>query len=433
MLWAWRLGAPFSHDYDEGVYLLGAREMLHGAVPFRDLFSSQPPLYLWLVRAAFAVGGDTVTAGRALSVLSALVACGAVAAISRRAGGARVAALAALLCGLSPGFWRAARSCQAEAPALALGVLGLALVASPRRALRPGWQLAAGALLGLALSTKLLVLPLLLPLLWWAGRWPGRARALLAALAAALAVAVPHGLGAVLREAVGLHLDALSLREGLGLEGILSRAWLPAAAALAGLAVPGRRRLRVGLALWCGGALAFLLVHRPVFTHHVALLAPPLAAAAAVGLEALWRRAGTVPALAVAAALLLAVGVRGRPREAGPSAADQAALAFIARSTGPDARIASDAQMLVFRAGRRCPPELVDTSRVRVASGSLDAATALRAAGSAELVLLWSGRLAALPGMLDWVRTRCEPVLALPGAGAPWRGVYRVLPALEAG
>jgi 4-amino-4-deoxy-L-arabinose transferase-like glycosyltransferase len=401
--------------------------MLHGAVPFRDLFSSQPPLYLWLLRAAFAVGGDTVVAGRALSTVAALAACGAVASIARRAGSARTAAAGALLCGLSPAFWRAARTCQAEAPALALATLGLALVASPRRALRPGWQVAAGALLGLALSTKLLVAPLLLPLLWWSGRcWAGRARGLLAALAVALAVAAPHGFGAVLREAVGLHLDALALPDGLSVGGIASRAWLPAAAALAGLAAPGRRRLRVGLALWCGASATFLLLHRPVFAHHLALLAPPLAAAAAVGLEALWRRAGPRPALAAAAALLLAVGVPGRPREAGATAAEQAALVFIVRSTGPEARIASDAQMLVFRAGRRSPPALVDTSRVRVASGSLDTTSALRAAGSAELVVLWNDRLAAVPGLLGWVRERCELVLPLPGADAPWRGVYRV-------
>jgi hypothetical protein len=407
--------------------------MLHGAVPFRGLFSSQPPLYLWLLKAAFAVGGDTVAAGRALSVASALAACGAVAILARRAGSARVAAAAALLCGLSPSFWAVARTCQAEAPALALALLGLALVASPRRALRPGWQLAAGALLGLALSTKLLVAPLLLPLLWWSGRWAGRARALLAVLAAALAVAAPYGLGAVLREAVGFHLDARTLPEALGIGRILARVWLVGAAGLAGLVVPGPRRLRVGLLLWLGGSAAFLLLHRPVFAHHLALLAPPLAVAAAVGLEALWRRAGTAAALATAAALLLAVGARGRPRDAGPSAAEEAAMSFIARSTGPDARIASDAQMLVFRAGRRAPLALVDTSQVRLETGALDAATVLRAAGSAELLVLWSGRLAAIPEVARWVRGHCDLVLALPEAEAPWRGVYRVRTPADAG
>lgn len=426
--WSWRLGAAFSLSYDEGVYLASARELLHGGVPFRDVFSSQPPLFPWLVRAAFAVGGDTVASGRGLSVVSALIACVAVAALARQLAGPWAAPVAVLLCGCSPGFTLMARTCEAEGPAIALACNALALLVGAAGARRPWRQLVAGALLGLGLSTKILVAPLLAPLLWWAPDRAGRGRVLCAATAVCVVLAVPHGLGAVFDQAVGFHLRALAftdiphasmtdLARVVGWTGLL---------AVSGWAVlwPDRRPF-VGIVLWTASAAAFLAAHRPLFSHHLVLLVPGVAVAAAAGLVGVSARAGRLGGAAGAAtlalALLLEVGKGEAFAVVEPTAREREAMQAITAHSSPGEAVVSDEQMLVFRADRRVLRELVDTSFVRIGAGSLGPDAVMQGVQRARVITSWTGRLARVPGFDDWLHSRCE--LLVPG-DTPGRGVY---------
>jgi len=430
--WSWRLGTTFSHDYDEGVYLVSAREMLHGAVPFRDLFSSQPPAYLWMLRTALALGGDTVGSGRALSIVSAVIACAALGVLSRRLFGRPAALAAVVLCGCSPVFISVAHTCQPEALALALAISALSLVTGAGQVAR-GWrEVGAGMLFGLALSTKLLMAPLALPLLWFTGGYKGAARVVGSAAAVVLAVAFPHDLRAVLDQAVGFHLDALRQGAGshVGLREFFRGGGYLWFLALGGCLVRRRRpRLLVGLLLWIGPSAAFLLVHRPIFSHHLSLLAPPLALASSSAVAAVREKFGRVPALVlVALTVLLDIDRGASMRVSAPRPEEVAALEAIERYSSPEQRVVSDDQMLVFRAGRRVAGDLVDTSFVRMDTGSLTLHALERAVGSGTLVVVWTGRFYHLPGFADWLRERCEPLLEFPDAAVPGRGLHRARP-----
>jgi 4-amino-4-deoxy-L-arabinose transferase-like glycosyltransferase len=454
--WFWHLGEPFSYDYDEGVYLVSARLLLHGHRLFQQVFSSQPPLYLELLHAAFRSFGDTVAVGRGVSVAFAVAACALLAKASWDSVHPRAAPVAVVLCGTALSFFREARVCQAEMPALGLAVAAIASLASERRACRTRWQLGSGILFGLALATKLFVAPMVFPLLVMvlgpSGAHRSRAQRLRGGLlvlgsagATAIAIASCFRTGDLYRQVVGFHLDARAplswwpahhLWSGFFLmEGLL--------APLAAVGFTSLALRRSGATTWSGAWLGtcavFLWVHTPLFPHHFVLLVPPLAlmgsSVVSLGPSAKWRLPAVVLAI-TAVALLKAEptdrGWRLRPaprtwaRILSPphASAEEQAVLKIAQLTSPGELVATDEQMLAFRAGRDTPTSLCDTSFVRIAAGSLTSDAAIRALSEVKVVVPWTGRLARLPAFIDTVRERFDLVLSVPVEGVPERGIY---------
>ncbi len=60
-------------DYDEGTYLMMARLINHGYLPYRDIFAVHPPLYYYLLTLWLRIFGDSYIIGRLLSVLLGLI------------------------------------------------------------------------------------------------------------------------------------------------------------------------------------------------------------------------------------------------------------------------------------------------------------------------------------------------------------------------
>ncbi|WP_048148858.1 glycosyltransferase family 39 protein [Palaeococcus ferrophilus] len=61
-------------DYDEGTYLMIARFINHGILPYRDIYAVHPPLYYYLLALWMRIFGDTYIVGRALSFFLGLLA-----------------------------------------------------------------------------------------------------------------------------------------------------------------------------------------------------------------------------------------------------------------------------------------------------------------------------------------------------------------------
>ncbi|NJE42279.1 glycosyltransferase family 39 protein [Thermococcus sp. GR6] len=61
------------YDYDEGTYLLIARLINHGYLPYRDIFAVHPPLYYYLLAIWLKIFGDSYVTGRMLSVFFGLL------------------------------------------------------------------------------------------------------------------------------------------------------------------------------------------------------------------------------------------------------------------------------------------------------------------------------------------------------------------------
>ena len=147
--------------FDDGVYASSALAMRNGLQPFRDVFSSQGPVFLPLVWLADLLGLRTLDAPRLLTVASGVLLTIAVYSCARRVTTRGHALLAAGLVTTSGSVLWVTGPVNADGPSLALSVLAIALAlraldhATPHLADAVWVGLAAGA----AASIKALSVP----------------------------------------------------------------------------------------------------------------------------------------------------------------------------------------------------------------------------------------------------------------------------------
>jgi len=411
-------------SFDDGVYGASAVAMRAGDLPFRDVFSSQGPLFLPLVWLADLAGLRTLDAPRLLAVASgaALVAATWSAARSMSLAPSR-AALAAGLVATSGSMLWVTGPLTSDGPALALAAVAVAGAFAYRHSPSTRLCLLAGACLGGALSVKSLLVGAAVPVAM--SLWPRRRDLALAAVTAAVVVvatAVPWGVGAVWDQAYRYHLEAAGSRTPLAnaakVASTLGNRDLPLLVVLAAAGAAGAvRRRRAGpqagmAAAWLVATAVVLVLEHPLWRNHVAHLVPGAALLAAAGLDRLKPTRPAVIALAVMAAVVVPYHLVHNGKvlwPAGPSGAYAAAQRDLA-GLPKGAWAISDEPGLVWRAGRRTPADLVDTSVLRLDSGRITAASLARAAAEPQVcaLLVWSssrfGRLAELPPLLEGYR-----------------------------
>jgi len=456
-LWqAWQITtAPFPsrYDYDEGVYAETAAAAARGARLYADVFLSQPPALIAAVRAAYRLGGETLAAARAVPLLASLLWLTALFAILAAAGRPRAGVLAACAAAGNTAFATGAHTVQMDVPseALAAAAVAAALVACRGRTVF--WVL-AGAALGLAALTKFTALVTVVPVACLAAAghaaaagparaprapWITAAALALGAAAAALpflpAIASPR----FIADTVRFHLDAARaigsapLPHLIAVSRFLAASWpLTAAAALGvwtarGGAAPGPDRVppRPIWAWWIPitwllAETAALAAITPLWPHHLVLLLSPLALLAGTGTDAAITAASrstrTVPA-AVALLCVAAYLAAGVPDGLQPdhSAALRRAADVLARRVSPRGDVLTDDPLVPFLAGRRVPPELIDTSAARIAARALEEERLDAALSDSDVqaVLLWRGTFArAFPGFVERA-TVAFPIAAL--------------------
>src|SRR5690349_18687254 len=166
----WPLGGA-STDYDEGVYWQSLRAMAAGHPLFREVFSSQPPLFLLGLYPFYLVLGQSFVAARLAVVLYSLAGLAAIYFAGRAVAGRWAGLAACALLAVDPLYLRVSHTLQAEAPALAFQLVCVALAAEAAK--RPAGSdrrrrmlaAASGAALGLGIMVKLFDVVALLPAL----------------------------------------------------------------------------------------------------------------------------------------------------------------------------------------------------------------------------------------------------------------------------
>jgi 4-amino-4-deoxy-L-arabinose transferase-like glycosyltransferase len=423
-------------DYDEGVYWQSLAAMRAHPL-FASVYSSQPPAFLVLLLPFHRLLGGSLLADR----LAVLVVCGGgLLAVQRTlrafdmpwAGLAGVAVL-----GADPLFFRQSVTLQADGPAIGLALMAVAMAAAARcragtrqRLLAAG----AGALVATAVLTKLLAVAAVPAVAILLVAPPGSRRVAAGQLAAAAA----GGLAAmaalllpfagswsqVWDQSVGLHVRARGAPTG-GIDAWTVVREVPLAVLGGAGAVAALRRAPVLVAAgaaWVVAAVLLLALHRPVWPHHLLVLTAPMALLAGAAAQLLHdprrlRHAPFVGLLLVAATLASAVHVRSL---ATPDSSRQPAVAALRATTSRGDLLITDDQYTAALASRRTPPELVDTSQVRVLSGDLTAGQVEVAAQRWQVraVLLDNGglpSLSLLPGLQEWLTERFPMVLQVGG------------------
>jgi hypothetical protein len=387
--------------FDDGVFGASAVAMRAGGRPFQDVFSSQGPLFLPLVWVADALGFRTANAPRVLSMLAALLLVGATYAAGRAITDRTGALIAALLVSVTGTSLWITGPIAADGAALAFATLTVALALWWRDEVTTRRAVWLGLGIGATISVKALLAPVILPvaLVLIAGR---RIRPILAGAAASVtlhfALWLPWGVGNVWAQSYEYHLDVATDRTpGANARKVLSTLGdrdllVVVAVALMIVAVlVGRRALPPAvearltspdtlLVAWLIGTTLVLLTEHPMWRPHVSQLVPALAL-----LAVRHRPATSVLVLALLIALPYQV-VHAWPI-LHPAGFTGSADRVVQELAGlPDGALAiSDDPGLVWRAGRRTPPDLVDTSILRIETGDLTAASVTAAASDPEV------------------------------------------------
>ena len=401
-------------NYDEGVYLASLQLLRHGEELGRDVYTPQPPVFYWLLRALSAPFGQSIEGIRAGFVaLAAVGALGAFAA-ARVLWGLGAGLAAGLVVVIAPPFPTVAPTVAADIPSLSLGLVGLALAAcATRERASPAWGAGAGAVIAFAILTKFLALPLLLPVLMLplAAR---RGRKVLpwivaGGCAAVLVVALVHlgSLHELWRGAVSdhegakklsrVHDNVVRLRELL--EWRTPFGWIVPAGAIAFVISRNARRVWP-VATVVPAAAAFTLYVRPLPDHQLSLMSCAYAVSAgpalALGIASLrgrWRDAG-----AVALAVFVAAGIYQEQRRQVRNDVPEPAKVMwgttaVEKTVDPGEAFTTDEPIVSFKAKRLIPGDLTDTSSTRVRSRALTTATILRDIETSQSKAVLVGRI----------------------------------------
>jgi 4-amino-4-deoxy-L-arabinose transferase-like glycosyltransferase len=397
----------FGFYEDEGLNLLKAAAVAAGHPLYTEIYSDQAPLFTWAMAATMRIFGASVAVGGAVALVAGVLAWAGACAVARALGG-RGAGLVcgAVLLALAP-FLKFATTVVITTPALAAGLWSLHFALRARDG-PTRLRSASGALLALACLLKLGTVYLLPVVVVAEGRFGAAPRGWMATTARWLAgFAVPIAVAALvcpvrvmIPQLTEPHVAALAyygdqaavMRRAMLLAPGMVVLYAAAAGAWLRLARTGRRHQALVLAVWVGVVLCWLLVHRPIWAHHLPDLLVPLAVCLAAGATApgdpgplrsgapgaarlrdRWARAA-VAAVSLAG-LAIHLGTYRYWRRFYDNASEDALAGVaerVARASRPDEWVMSDRPMIAFLTRRRSPPELVAVMRKRILAGGLD-------------------------------------------------------------
>lgn len=440
----------YAWSNDEGLYVQRAALANAGYPLYAETFFNKPPLFVWILQAAFRLAGPTLAVARLTSLGLTLIGFITLGAVVRQLWGRWAGLAAAFVLLTLPEVPVRAHVVTSDLPALAFALAALEAGLAFRRHGQRAWVALSGAAFAgtLAIHPMLMytALPLVVVLLLPCRHLPAaesgqrtnwRDLAAFGGAAAGLGLIV---LLAIDRDAAFTWIFGYNVRTASSVPlatwsanwaqmiGYLKQRWtLVALAATSVILLATQPHTRRGLAVvatWFLATAVTLLVWSPVWVHYLLFLALPMVAASGGGLAILgaWivaacRRRGrlapwrvALAGLTLAGAIAVAVQRTGEtmPYLTGePEWAEDrmAAREFLQATVPPDRFVATDDPLLAFTAGRLVPPSLTEASHKQINSGSLHTGEAVESVlrYQTPVVLFATGRLERLPGFEPWV------------------------------
>ena len=423
--------ANLSPAYDEGVYWQSLRAMCTGYHLYKQIFYSQPPLFLMSIYPFYELLGSTITSARiGVTALSFLGLLGAY-LIGKALAGRAASVVAVVLLMITPMYLEQSHILRAEGPATGLLFLtvGAAFMWWEHPTGRKGVAFAVlcAVTLALGILIKLLdvvaVVPIALLLLarvWrirhetsskiWSAFGPIAVAIITAAITTLLILAPFAGcLNALVDQVVRFHLAARKMMIASQSDNIgtlsqfffANRALATAALVSASVTVLRHEWRIVPLLAWFLATFILLVLQVPLWSRHAIVLIPPLITIVVLGLKGLstipmpigWKQTGAL-LTGLTALVVVVFSLRHDYRHyrdlltGGPSAELQwttQIAADLERVTTRDDWIITDAQYAAALAGRNTPPWLVDISITRVSSGYLTSRELMQAGANSRV------------------------------------------------
>ncbi|MFI5053841.1 MAG: ArnT family glycosyltransferase [Acidimicrobiia bacterium] len=422
--------------FDDGVFGSSALAMRAGDAPFRDVFSSQGPVFLPLVWLADLAGFRTVDAPRLLTVGAGVLVTIATYSCARHVTTRGNALFAAALVTTSGSVLWVTGPVNADGPSLALSVLALAFALRYRARPRTSTALWVGVAGGAAISIKALSVPAVLiaglVVLLSHRRVRDAATAAGVAVGVYVLAALPWGIERVWDQSYTYHNESRRVNTPLeAAEKVVRTLWsrdllvvVALALALGALIVRsvGRRRAHTnrrgasdgittddprfvvgGLLLWVALVFALLLWEPAMWRAHIAHLVVPLALLAAL-------RPPPWPLLLVVGMIAVPVFVADNSDILWPSgySGHEAALVHRLRELPDRALVISDNPGWAWRSGHAPPGNFADTSYQRIDNGELTENSLARAASASDVcavVASSASQFLRFPGLDDRLAT----------------------------
>jgi 4-amino-4-deoxy-L-arabinose transferase-like glycosyltransferase len=446
------LHAPYDRDsYDEGVYWQTLRAMAAGHRLYQPTFYSQPPFFLLSVYPFYILLGQSIWSARMGVALLSLLGIPAAFLLGKALRGYPGAILATLLLLLNVLYLSASQTLQAEGPQVSLALVSIAFaflwLSHPTG--RHGILYATLCTLTLALSilTKLFSVATIVPIallalayLWRISRQKRQQLfsssisllvGVVVLVIVLLLVLIPFASvhHALLSQVITFHSIAKHVVKPTDNRHLILQALnTPLSyAALIGLAIALLKRdwLVLPLLAWLLASLYLLWQEIPLFPHHFVIIVPPLIALTILGCQRIdfstnLRRLTASSTITTAISLLaiivvLTTGLLGvrtyykmvQANAVSLSTVQQQQVATDLRTaTTSDQEVITDSQFIAGLAQRSTPPDLVDTSSVRINSGYISTQQVIDDASQPQVhaVLFYTGRFSGLPGLHDWVK-----------------------------
>ena len=399
-------------NYDEGIHALLAQLFAAGYEPYKDVFVSYPPLFVWSLQWPWQIGKNLESI-QLVMIAYSLLGVFATGLIAYRWHNPLAGFIAALMISLSPKYLTASCQLMTEVPSIGLSILSVALAISSYTGKRkPIWLLVSGLVLCASLMLKFLspfigVLILIIIFISQAefpSRPPGFTKGLIRDIliwAAGLLVPVLIALAVydpveMYNQVVAFRFDSRSefMNEWRGnIESVVyflfqenMNITLPA---LLGIVFVWKKRRTVGLiGLWLILALVFALFHVPLRYKHLPILIPPLAILGGIGLAQGWHylthnktkgesrlEYRTIMGITILLTLsyMIGLGLQFADYRKSPALRYGAdvVVEHIRRFTAPDDCVVTDYPTLAFFAGHPVPPDMSEVSATRFKSGYL--------------------------------------------------------------
>jgi hypothetical protein len=435
------LDLPFDRDgYDEGVYWESLRAMAAGHRLYDEVFCSQPPVFLLSICPFYVLFGQTLWAARFGVVMVSMAGLLGAFLLGKAIRG-RIGALAALTLIIADPFYLSqSQRVEAEAPQIALSMLAVGLAymwwENPKGLVGIIGGACAGATLALSILSKLLGLAALVPLgllmvaqIWHALHQPADKKLALASsslagiagfLIATIVVLLPFlGSYHVFVDSVityhttaGVVFEDTQPRNFERILRLLTSA--PSIVASFGITVAllrGDWRI-VPLLAWLGATVLILNMQAPLFDRHLLAMMPPILSLAIFGISPIRSGLNWCSIVSNAATTLTFTGIlfvigtncqceaeyyaSQRSRcQFDEMKAEREAASDLEEATLPGQLVITDDQFAAGRAGRSTPPDLVDTSIVRIQTKYLTADQLIQAASRSDVhaVAFYSDRL----------------------------------------
>ncbi|GCE18249.1 hypothetical protein KDK_20490 [Dictyobacter kobayashii] len=462
------LGVPFDRDsYDEGVYWQTLRSLAAGSALYHPTFYSQPPMFVFSIFPTYLLFGQTLWAARFGIALVSMLGLVGIFLLGYALRGWLGAFIALLLLLLAPLYLSASQTIQAEGPQVAFSVLTVAFAYLWWHK-STGWRgdlYAALCTLTLTLSifSKLFALATLVPVcllalahIWRIRQQPAGSRlkasrslliGIVVMVLATVVIMLPFAgkLGDFWSGVISFHTAAKTVSSRMGNTGKVVRffiAPLGFAALYGSIVALLKKDWRVIPLLGWGLACTILLWQQePLFDHHFVIVIPALVALTCMGLGPLPLNSQQLrqrPALITAGCLLLVLisivfGARtiqlnySHLQAQATSAGTQGSLRTahdLQQVVAPNQFVITDGQFVAALAGRNTPPELVDTSSVRINTNYLTSAQLIQQASQprVEAILFYTGRLtnSNLQAFRDWIPQHFRQVHHYGNGSALW-------------